>query len=65
MHFETTGFANDVFAVEVTGLGRGKGVKVTGTYSILQPGDATIELIKDRILEISKILLDSNCPESK
>ena len=64
-HFDPTRFTDDVYEVEVTGLGRGKGVTVTGTHSILQPGDATIELVKDRILEISKILLDSNCLESR
>lgn len=60
-HFDPTGFDLDIYGVEVTGLGRGKGVKVTGMYSILKPGDATIELIKDRILELSRILLENGC----
>lgn len=60
-HFDPTTFIDDVYVVEVTGLGRGKGVTVTGTHSILQPEDTTIKLIKDRLLNISKILLDNQC----
>ncbi|MFH0748737.1 MAG: hypothetical protein V1915_02300 [Candidatus Bathyarchaeota archaeon] len=37
--FRPTGITNDGYAVEVTGLDRGKRVKATGTHSILHPGD--------------------------
>ena len=60
-HFDPSKFDLDIYGVNVTGLGRGKGVKVTGTYSILHPGDTTIELIKDRILELSKVLIENRC----
>jgi len=60
-HFDPSGFASDIYAVEVQGLGRGRGVKVVGQHSILQRGDATLEMIKDRILELSGVLLESGC----
>jgi uncharacterized protein YukE len=60
-HFDPSGFDSDIYAVEVQGLGRGRGVKVVGQHSILQRGDATIELIKNRILELSGVLLESGC----
>ena len=33
------------------GLGRGRGVKVTETNSLLEPRDTTTQLIKERIVE--------------
>jgi hypothetical protein len=60
-HFDPSGFDSDIYAVEVQGLGRGRGVKVIGQHSILQRGDATLGLIKDRILELSGVLLESGC----
>jgi chromosome segregation ATPase len=59
--FDPSGFDNDIYAVEVHGLGRGRGVEVSERYSILQPGDETVELIKDRILNLSRLLLESDC----
>jgi chromosome segregation ATPase len=60
-YFDPSGFSDDIYCVEVVGLGRGRGVKVTEKYSILNPGDATIELIKNRIFDLSKLLLNSGC----
>ena len=34
-------------------------------YSILQPGDSTVELIKERLLELTKTLLDHECLSSE
>ena len=64
-HFDPSGFDRDKYAVEVIGLGIGRGVRVTGTRSILQGGDPTVQLIKDRILELSNLLLEHSCMERK
>lgn len=58
-HFDPLAFDDDIYVVEVVGLGRGRGVKVVGQYSILQPGDQTVELIKTRILNLLKVMLDN------
>ena len=59
--FDPTGYDLDITAVEVTGLGRGRGFKEVSSSSILVPGDPTVELIKNRILDLSKMLLDRKC----
>ena len=51
----------DIIAVEVRGLGRGKGVQVINRYSILAPNDPVVLQIKDRILVLVKVLADNGC----
>lgn len=60
-HFDPSGFDPDIYGVEVKGLGRGKGVKVTGRYSLLARGDPTVALIKDRILTLINVLIEHDC----
>jgi hypothetical protein len=64
-HFNLSDFDREIYAVQVVGLGRGRGVKVTGKHSILQNDDPTVQLIKDRILELSNLLLEHGCLERK
>lgn len=59
--FDPTGYDLDISAVEVTGLGRGRGFKEVGKYSILDPGNPTVELIKDRVLALAQMLLRHKC----
>jgi uncharacterized coiled-coil DUF342 family protein len=59
--FDPTEYDLDIITVEVAGLGRGRGFKEVSSSSILVPGDPTVELIKNRILDLSKMLLDSKC----
>ena len=63
--FDPTGYDLDITAVEVKGLGYGRGFKEVSNSSILSPGDPTVELIKNRILDLSKMLLDCKCLEPK
>ena len=60
-HFDETRFSEDIQAINIVGLGRGKGFRVTDQYSILEKGDPTVELITDRILLLSKALIDNDC----
>jgi hypothetical protein len=60
-HFDPSEFEDDIYVVEVRGLGRGRGVEVSERYSILKPGDETVELIKDRILDLARLLLENGC----
>ena len=59
--FDPSGYDLDITAVEVAGLGRGRGFKKVSSSSILGPGDSTVELIKNRILDLTKMLFDSKC----
>ena len=58
--FNPDNFDPDILAVNVKGRGRGKGVRVTEKYSIVQPGNPTIELIKNRMLVLLRVLLDDD-----
>lgn len=60
-NFDPSDFDLDIYAVEVTGLGRGRGFKETEQYSILNPDDEKIILIKNRILTLAKLLMDNDC----
>jgi hypothetical protein len=51
----------DVVAVEVRGLGRGKGVKVEETYSILEHDNVNVRIIGVRLLELLEVFLENNC----
>ena len=52
---------SDIYAVEIKGLGRGKGVKVVGKYSILEPGNEVTINIGNRVLALLAILLEKGC----
>lgn len=54
--FDPSGFDYDIYAVEVKGLGRGRGVEVVKRYSILDPDDEDVILIKNRLLVLLKLL---------
>ncbi|MFC1804166.1 hypothetical protein ACFL0D_09430 [Thermoproteota archaeon] len=57
--FDPSMFTNDIYAVEVSGLGRGMGFQVTSQYSIL--GDPTITgLISDRCHQILHLIHEKN-----
>ncbi len=51
----------DVVAVEVRGLGRGKGVKVEETYSVLDPDNENVRIIGERLLELLEVFLENKC----
>ena len=42
------------------GLGRGKGVKVVETYSILNSGHGAVEIIKNRVLDLLELFMKAN-----
>ena len=63
--YDPTKFDPDIYAIQKVGLGRGRGFKVTNQYSILNKENPTVELIKDRILLLSKTLIDNECLTSK
>jgi hypothetical protein len=48
--FDPSNFEEDIYAVEVSGLGRARGFTITGTYSIQDP--LILGLIKDRCHQI-------------
>ncbi len=57
--FDPENFADDIFVQEIKGLGRGKGFKVTEVTSIFDnSNDDTIWMIKERVLQLAKILKD-------
>ena len=59
--FNPSNYDLDFCCVEVKGLGRGKGFEVTSRYSILYPGNPTLELIKGLLLELTNLLIEHDC----
>ena len=57
--FDPTNFVNDINGIRMEGLGYAKGFGLTEKGSILDSGDPVIELIADRVLEISRFLMDA------
>ena len=53
--FDPSTFGDDIYAVEVTGLGRGRGFQVTGQYSVLEY-PAITGLISDRCHRILHLI---------
>ena len=51
----------DIYAVEIQGLGRGKGVKVVGKYSIMDPSNEVTKNIGNRVLTLLAVLLEKGC----
>ena len=61
--YDPSGFEDDILLVQVRGLGRGKGVKVVGKYSLLDgvlDGEEThvLEQIRDRVSRIHALLFE-------
>ena len=54
--FDPSNFEDDIYAVEVTGLGKGRGFAVTGRHSIQDP--LILGLISDRCHRILHIIED-------
>lgn len=59
--YDPSEFSLDIIAIQKVGLGRGKGFLVVNEFSILDKKDPTFQLIKNRILELSKAFIDRNC----
>ena len=59
-HFDPSDYDLDVYAFSVRGLGRGRGFEKTEEFSILNSDSETMALIKNRILELSKLFIDHN-----
>ena len=53
--FDPSEFEDDIYAVEVSGLGRGKGFQVTGRYSVIDDPSIT-GLIADRCHRILHLI---------
>ena len=53
----------DIYAVEVKGLGRGKGFKIVDKYSIFDPENESVQNIGNRLLELLELFLDKGCLE--
>ena len=60
-YFDPSRFDDDVYVIEVKGLGRGKGVVVVNRYSILDPNEPVVELIKQRLLVLCRLFVDGKC----
>ena len=56
--FDPSNFDDDIYGVEVTGLGRGRGFAITGTYTIEDP--KILGLIKDRSHRILHLIDSKN-----
>ncbi len=62
--FDPSSFEDDIYEVQVKGLGRGKGVEVVSERSILDRSHGEIVVkIKDRILTLVKVLQDAEVLE--
>ena len=57
--FDPTEFDDDVNGIRFEGLGYGRGFGVAEKGSILESGDPVLALIGDRVLEISRFLMDA------
>jgi len=65
-YYDPSDFDDDIFLVQVQGLGRGKGVEITETYSLLN-GDnpELLELISDRIGVLYALLYEDDEAEEE
>lgn len=57
--FDPTEFDDDVTGIRFEGLGYGRGFGVAEKGSLLDSGDPVLDLIADRVLEISRFLMDA------
>ena len=65
-YYDPSDFDDDIFLVQVRGLGHGKGVEITETYSLLN-GDnpELLELISDRIGVLYDLLYEDEDEEAE
>ncbi len=57
--YDSSDYVDDIYAVQVRGLGKGRGVEVIDTYSLLEEEAEVVEKIADRVLEIFTFLYDN------
>ena len=57
--FDPENFVNDVIGISFVGLGYGRGFGVADKGSILDSGDPILDLIANRVLEISRFMMDA------
>lgn len=58
-HYDPSDFEDDIFLVQVRGLGRGKGVEIIEKYSLLDGSNPELlDLISDRIAVIYDLLFE-------
>jgi len=58
-YYDPSEFVDDVLLVKVKGLGRGKGVAIVDTYSLLDSEETQLlEQIRARILSVHNLLFD-------
>ena len=59
-YYDPSDFEDDILLVQVRGLGRGKGVEIVETYSLLD-GDETylLDLISDRVAVLYNLLCEN------
>ena len=59
-YYDPSGFEDDIMLVQVRGLGRGKGVEIEETYSLLDGGDKhLLDLISDRVAILYNLLYEN------
>lgn len=60
-HYDPSEFEDDIILVQVRGLGRGKGVEVVETFSLLEGDDPyLLDLLSDRIAILYDLLFEDN-----
>ncbi len=57
--YDPTNFRNDIDGISFRGLGYAKGFGVAARGSILNSGDPVIDLIANRVLEISRFMMEA------
>ncbi len=59
-YYDPSDFENDILLVQVRGLGRGKGVEIEETYSLLDGGETyLLDLIRDRVAILYNLLYEN------
>jgi len=60
-YYDPSDFEDDILLVQVRGLGRGKGVEIVETYSLLDGSDTyLLDLISDRVAILYNLLYEDN-----
>jgi len=63
-YYDPSDFEDDILLVQVRGLGRGKGVEIVETYSLLDGGDKyLLGLMGDRVAILYNLLYENNGDE--
>ena len=59
-YYDPSDFEDDILLVQVRGLGRGKGVEIEETYSLLDGGETyLLDLIRDRVAVLFNLLYEN------